>query len=129
MAELHPNAQAVMAGFQAFAEGDKAALKELFTDDATWHVGGRNRWTGDYQGVDAILRFFGEISTESSISQDLHAVLADDEHVVVLVNSTATRGDKTLDGQTVFVFHVDDGKTSEVWAAALDPYAADAFWA
>jgi hypothetical protein len=129
MAELHPNAQAVLGGFKAFAEGDMVAMKELFADDAVWHVGGRNDWTGDYQGVDAILRFFGEISAEATFDQDLHAVLADDEHVVVLVNNTATRGDKTLDGQTVFIFHVSNGKSSEVWSAALDPYAADEFWA
>ena len=129
MAELHPNAQAVLGGFQAFATGDMVAMKELFADDATWHVGGRNRWSGDYQGVDAILRFFGEISTEATLSQDLHAVLADDEHVVVLVNGTATRENKSLEGQTVFVFHITDGKTSEVWATAIDPYAADEFWA
>jgi hypothetical protein len=129
MAELHPNAQAVLGGFQAFAEGDMVAMKELFADDATWHVGGKNRWSGDYQGVDAILGFFGGISSEASLSQDLHAVLADDEHVVVLVNGTATRGDKTLDSQTVFIFHLSDGKTTEVWGVAVDPYAGDEFWA
>ena len=103
MAELHPNAQNVLKGFQAFAEGDMATMKELFDDDATWNVGGRNRWSGSYKGVDAILGFFGEISQEASISQDLHAVLADDEHVVALINSTTTRDDRTLEAQLIFV--------------------------
>ena len=129
MGELHPNAQNVLKGFQAFAEGDMATMKELFNDDSVWHVGGRSRWSGDYQGVDSILRFFGEISTEASISQDLHAILADDEHVVVLVNSTATRDDKSLESQLVFIFHVSDGIASEVWGTSLDDYANDEFWA
>ena len=126
--ELHPNAQAVLGGFEAFAAGDMVAMRQLFADDATWHVGARNRWTGDYHGVDAILGLFAGISAEASFTQDLHAVLADDEHVVVLVNGTATRGDKTLDSQTVFVFHVTNGKATEVWGVPLDPYAADEFW-
>ena len=129
MAELHPNAQNVLKGFQAFAEGDMATMKELFDDDATWHVGGRNRWSGSYKGVDAILGFFGGISQEASISQDLHAVLADDEHVVALINSTTTRDDRTLESQLIFVFHVSDGTVSEVWGTSLDDYATDEFWA
>ena len=32
---MHPNAQAVLRGFQAFAEGDAAAMKSSFADDAT----------------------------------------------------------------------------------------------
>ena len=128
MGDLHPNAQNILRGFQAFAEGDMATMKELFDNDSTWHVGGRNRWSGDYQGVDAILGFFGEISAEASIDQDLHAILADDEHVVALINSTATRGDKKLESQLVFIFHVSDGTASEVWTTSLDDYAADEFW-
>ena len=129
MAELHPNAQNVLKGFQAFAEGDMATMKELFDDDATWNVGGRNRWSGSYKGVDAILGFFGEISQEASISQDMHAVLADDEHVVALINSTTTRDDRTLEAQLIFVFHVSDGTVSDVWSTSLDDYANDEFWA
>lgn len=129
MGELHPNAQTVLRGFQAFAEGDMATMRELFDDDSIWHVGGRNRWSSDYQGVNAILRFFGELAGEASINQDLHTVLADDEHVVVLVKSTNTRGDKTLESQVVFIFHVSNGKATEVWSTSLDDYANDEFWA
>ena len=32
---MHPNAQTVLRGFQAFAEGDMAAMMSLFADDAT----------------------------------------------------------------------------------------------
>jgi len=104
-------------------------MSELFDDDSIWHVGGRNRWSSDYQGVNAILRFFGELAGEASINQDLHTVLADDEHVVVLVKSTNTRGDKTLESQVVFIFHVSNGKATEVWSTSLDDYANDEFWA
>ena len=126
---MHPNAQAVLAGFKAFAEGDMVTMKELFADDVTWHVGGRNKWSGDYHGADAILRFFGDISAESTITQDLHAVLADDEHVVVLVNSTVAKDGETLDNPTTFIFHAADGKISEAWGVSMDQQKADEFWA
>lgn len=125
---MHPDAQVVMRGFQAFDEGDIGAMKELFAEDATWHTGGRNKWSGDYTGADAILRFFGEISSEAQIDNQPHAILADDEHVVVLVNSTSTRGEASVSSGNVFVFHVDDGKVTEVWNIADNPYAIDEFW-
>ena len=59
---LHPNAQVVLQGFRAFAEGDMAAVKPLFHDDAIWHSSGRNRFSGDFRGVDAIMRLFAELS-------------------------------------------------------------------
>jgi len=129
MGDMHPNAQQVLRGFQAFAEGDMVAMKELFDDDSIWHFPGRNKWSGDYQGVDSILRFFGEVTAEATIEQDLHAILADDEHVVALVHSKATRGDIALESQQVFIFHISDGKVGEVWAMAGDDYAIDEFWA
>ena len=128
MGDMHPNAQLVMSGFQAFAEGDMATMKEILADDVAWHTAGRSKFSGSRQGVDAVLQFFGEISGDAQIEQELHAILADDEHVVVLVNSKATRGDDTLDAQIVFVFHVSGSKVTECWSTNFDEYAADAFW-
>jgi hypothetical protein len=34
---MHPSAQAVMSGFQAYAQGGTATMRVLFADDATWH--------------------------------------------------------------------------------------------
>lgn len=125
---MHPNAQVVMGGFQAFATGDEAGLKETFADDATWHAGGRNRWSGDHVGTDAIMRLMMGIKAEAQIDNQPHAVLADDEHVVVLINSTSTRGDRRYEGNSVFIFHVDDGVVTEAWSIPGDQYALDAFW-
>ena len=128
MGDQHPNAQVVLRGFEAFGEGDMATMKEVMADDVIWHSGGRNKFSGDYQGVDAVLRLFGEVASDAQIEQDLHAILADDDHVVALVNSQATRGDDTIAVQNVFTFHVSNGKITEAWLTSFDDYAADAFW-
>lgn len=128
MGELHPNAQIVLKGFQAFDEGDMAAMKEVMANDVAWHSSGRSRFSGTYQGLDSVLQLFADISAEARIEQDLHAVLADDEHVVVLAKSTLTRGDKSLEAQNVGTFHVVDGKVTEAWFSGFDDYAADEFW-
>lgn len=126
----HPNADLVRRGFEAFAAGDMATLGQLFADDAKWHASGRGPVSGDFEGKEAIFGNFAQVQQETdSIQQDLHAVLADDEHAVALVNATFTRSGKTLTGQQVFVFHVAGGQVAEAWIAPLDQYAADDFWA
>lgn len=126
----HPNADLVRRGFEAFGSGDMATLDQIIADDATWHAVGNTPLSGDFVGKEAILGSFARIGKETdSIQQDLHAIVADDEHTVALVNATVTRGGKSLTTAQVFVFHIQDGKAAEVWVTQQDPYAVDAFWA
>ena len=80
-------------GYAAFAKGDFAVLNDLFAEDLLWHEPGRNQLAGDYRGRDAVTGTFGKVMevTEGSFHIDLHAVLADDEHGVALVVTTASR--------------------------------------
>lgn len=126
---MHPDAQTVMTGFKAFAEGDMETMRGVFHDDAVWHAAGRNRFSGDHKGVDAILEFFGAVSSEAQITNEPHGVLADDDHVVVLTKGHLERDGKTLDTNGFYIFHVTDGKVAEAWAGSYDPYAGDEFWA
>ena len=81
---MHPDAETVLTGFKAFAEGDMETMRGLFHDDAVWHSAGQNRWSGDHKGADAIIEFFAGVSGDAQITNEPHGVLADDAHVVVL---------------------------------------------
>ena len=126
----HPNAKLVMRGFEAFANGDMETMSEILAPDIKWHTPGNNILSGDYEGLEAVLGFFGRVGleTEGTISNEIHAILADDEHVVVLVESTASRGAKNLESAGAFVFHVSGGRATEVWNMVMDQAAADDFW-
>jgi hypothetical protein len=63
-----------------------------------------------------------------TFKNEIHAILADDEHGVVLVRATAERAGKRLDALGCHVWHLSKGKATEFWNLALDPYAADEFW-
>ena len=128
MAE-HPNATLVRQWFTALGDQDNEAAIALMSDEAVWHTSGRGRFAGDYEGkesVSAYLNGFG--MSVDSIVDDLHSVLADDEHAVALNNSTLTRGDKTLNQSNVFVFHVAGGQITEVWVSFLYQYENDEFF-
>lgn len=55
-------------------------------------------------------------------------MLANDDHTVALVNVRASRNGKSLDGNQVFVFHIEDEKVKSVWLHSYDARQADEFW-
>ncbi len=123
----HPNEQLVRRGYDAFSRGDMQTLRDLFNPDIVWHAPGRNQLSGDHRGVDAVLGYFGRSMelTGGSFSVEVHDVVANDQHAVGLNSVHAERAGKTLDDQNTLVFHVVDGKVTEVWQFAADQYALD----
>jgi uncharacterized protein len=126
----HPNEDLVRRGYEAFATGDMATLNELFSDDLVWHVPGHNPLSGDFHGKDEVFSSFQKVGELSggTFKLDIHAILADDEHAVVLTRSTGQREGRTLDDKTVQVFHLKDRKVTEQWLYPGDVGATDAFW-
>jgi ketosteroid isomerase-like protein len=59
---------------------------------------------------------------------ELHAVLANDDHVVALHATRGERAGKKLEIDAIQVFHIRDGKISEAWTMHSDLYALDEFW-
>jgi uncharacterized protein len=129
MAE-HANVDLLRKGYAAYSAGDMDTITELFADDILWHVAGRSPVSGDYKGRESVFGFFGKLMELSNGTSkiEVHDILANDEHGVAVVTGTATRGDKSLSGQDVHVFHLQDGKVVEFWDSPLDQYAADEFW-
>ena len=127
----HPNVELSRRGYDAFGQGDLATLSELIADDATWHVRGLGPLNGDYHGRDQIFGFFGRLFEETggTFRLDVHDILANDEHTVVLATLTATRGGKSIEVPVANVSHNRDGQVTEFWSAVTDPKAALDFWA
>jgi hypothetical protein len=67
--------------------------------------------------------------TGGTFKNEIHDMLANDDHGVALITFSATRGDKSLEGSIVHVFHMRDGKMIEFWAISEDQAQFDEFWA
>ena len=126
----HPNEDLIRKGYAAFQSGDMAALSELFADDVVWNAPGRNQLSGTFRGKEEVFATFQKVFelTGGTFKLDIHTVLADDDHAVVLTRSTGEREGRKLDDNTVQVFHVSDGKVTEQWLYPGDVYASDDFW-
>jgi ketosteroid isomerase-like protein len=126
----HPNVQRLRDAYAAFSKGDIDRVTQEWSSDIVWHVGGNSPLAGDYKGQEEIVGFFGKILElgGGSFAIEVHDVLANDDHAVVLVHETGKRDGKTLDTDSAHVFHLKDGKTTEFWAMPTDQASEDAFW-
>ena len=126
----HPNEELVRTGYEAFGKGDMDTIRGLFDPNIVWHAAGRSQMAGDYKGVDAVLEQFGKVFelTGGTFNLEIHDVMANDDHVVVLLTASAEKDGKKLEDKSVQVWHVKDGKATEQWLHAGDQYAVDEFW-
>lgn len=127
----HPTANLIRGGYQAFGTGDMAALDALFADDVVWHVSGRSSMAGDFKGKQQVFAQFGLLMerTGGTFALELHDIIGGDGHTVALATATANREGRQLNARNVDIFHVVDGRVTEMWSGTLDPYEADEFWA
>jgi ketosteroid isomerase-like protein len=126
----HPNEDVVRETFAAFGRGDVDAAQKHWAEDIRFHVPGRNPRAGDYEGIEQVRQFYAGLAedvTGGTVSSELHDVLANDEHAVVLMTIRRERAGKQWDDNTVVVYHIRNGKITEVWSHATDQYAVDEF--
>jgi ketosteroid isomerase-like protein len=125
------NIALVRKGYEAFQTGDLAAFDHILAEDCVWHVPGRGQLAGDKKGRAATVAYYaklGELSA-GTVHVDLHDVVGNDEHVVGLQRTSATRGGKSAETIATIVFHVDGGLVTEAWEHPFDMYAIDEVFA
>lgn len=131
MTTAQRNAEIARKGYAAFNEARIDDAMETIADGIIWHVGGDNPLSGEYRGKQAVLDFFmrfGQL-TEGTYEADIHDVLANDEHTVVVGTTTATRHGRTHASRFVDVIHAAaDGKAKEFWRFVEDQAADDEFY-
>ena len=117
----HQNVKAI----REMSDSDTMTPLDMATDDIVWHVIGRAE---PYRGKAAVMESWKGSDAEW-VGQTTHDVLANDDHAVVLVESTMRRGGRTMTYRTAEIYHLRDGKISERWAFSDDTDAINRFFA
>lgn len=125
----HPDEAVVRRFVDAMVARDVGAIAECFADDVVFHITGHNALTGDHRGKQEVLTRLFQAWEEAfgGLEIDVHDVLANDDHVVVLSDRRATREDRAVEMRSATVYHVRDGRIAEAWLFEWDPYAVDDF--
>ncbi len=127
----HPNVELLRKGYTAFGQGDLATVSDLMSDHIVWHSPGDSPLSGDFIGKEQTFGLFGKLLeiTGGTFAQEMHDILANDEHGAVMVTATAQRPDgRSLRDRQVHIWHLVDGKTTEFWLFSEDLAAANAFF-
>jgi ketosteroid isomerase-like protein len=132
MAE-HPNVALVRRAMQAMTEQDMSKAEQemaivaaFMADDIVWHEIGRAE---PRRGKAELRAAMMEGARDTTISYEIHDVIANDDHAIAIGTATATRGDTTLVYRTAEIFHIRDGRAIERWAFSDDTAAIVAFFA
>jgi ketosteroid isomerase-like protein len=127
----HPNEEVVRQGYKAFSEGDMDTLRSLFAPDAVHVATGSSQVAGEYNGVDAILAYYGKLFelSDGTFRAELENVKVEgDDTVVATHRDKGQRGGKTLDQDEDLTFTISDGKITRLVEKHSDQATYDAFW-
>lgn len=122
--------EAVVRRFaDAMVSRDVGTIAESFADDVVFHIPGRNTLSGEYRGKREVLTRLFQAWEEAfaALEIDVHDVLSTDDHVVLLSDRRARRGDRSCEMRSASIYHVRDGRIAEAWLMEWDPYAIDDF--
>ena len=127
----HANEAVVRSFYAAFATDNyEQRVRELLSDDVTWHVAGNNRLAGDFTGIEAVLgamRKYGEHS-HHTLKLDTRSVFADKHHAIAVHWATAQRESFDYQAHEIDVFHLINGLITEFWSFSENQDATDALW-
>jgi predicted kinase/ketosteroid isomerase-like protein len=132
----HETARAIVDKLHAalgdvYAGGDMGPLRELLTDDVSWHVPGRNVIAGAYRGIDEVFGYFVLRREHAGNTLRLHPrelLVGDGQHVAVLTDGSAVLGGEMRRWSTVGLYELRDRQIAACWLLALDPSAFDEAW-
>ena len=119
----HPNVTLARRAVEALQRDGSGALAEYTADDVVWHEIGQAE---PRRGLAEIAAAAAEADFE--IDWEVHDILGNDDHVVILGNATARRAGKTLEYRVAEIYHVKDGKVTERWAFSDDTAAITEFF-
>ncbi len=124
------NLDIVRRAFEAFQAGDGEALMKTMAPDAHYHLAPTAKFSGDYQGVQAIMGFFAQLARESDGTFRVAPmeIAASGNRVFVLFGESGKRGGRTLDSSEVGVFTLADGVVTDAMFCPSNYQAEAAFW-
>ena len=125
-----PNEDLMRKGTDALNSGDMDTFLGMHSDDVVIHIAGQTQFAGDHAGKEKAVGVLQQQmqSLDGPPQFEVHDVLANDTHGVILGTQHASRGGKQFDDRQVVVLHIQDGIITEVWVSSDDQAAEKEFW-
>lgn len=105
-------------------------VRLLVTRDMSYQMIGRGPLAGKHKGRGEALAALTRMVelTGDTLSPQVHDILANDEHGVVMIRVHAKRGERELQYNMVHLFHFREGRVCDVVSIPVEQYAFDEFY-
>ncbi len=120
----HPNAELYRKAFGAFMSGEDPSGAGISDEIVWWQMGTPE----PLRGKQAVLESMAGLPEGIQFNIDVHDVVANDDHVVALINANVKIGDQDFTYRTAEIHHVKDGEITERWAFSDDTEAIRKFF-
>jgi ketosteroid isomerase-like protein len=128
----HPNIAFIQRFYELFARGETHTLASMFSQDFLFMPAGKHsQLAGPRRGPEALLCFTEqqmELTGGTWIPRP-YDILASEDHIAVLVEVRATRGERTEQFHLVHVWHIQGGRATGLHSYVDDQYLYDEFFA
>jgi ketosteroid isomerase-like protein len=121
----------VREGFEAFERGDMAWMDQHLADDVVWHVGGNSKWAGGLPGQAegaGVLRPPGPGNDRTTVDRHPRHRGRQRPRGGAGTASATARDGSSAEWRYTQIFHIRDGKATEVWGMAENDAAVDPSW-
>lgn len=109
---------------------DFATIAATWSDEIVVHIPGRNPFAGTTRGKKEVLELSVRLQKQAPrYPIDIHDWLVSDNHAVVMATERAMRGGEMLETKRLYIFHLHEGKITELWVVNDDQAAFDRFYA
>lgn len=127
----HPNLEVLRCLLTGFARNDAEMIRRCVAPGVVFHAPGESEFAGDYRGIEAILAMLDRLvkATDGTLEVQVHDMLANDQHGILMLREKASRKGKCLDFEVLDVHHFSEGLISEIWSRPTDQAAFDSFFA
>lgn len=116
--ETQRNRRLIQHIYSELSVGNSGPLLDAFSDDVRWVVMGTTKWSGPYDGKQAVMRrLLAPLRAQFAdrYVASAHRIVADGDIVVAEVRGrAATRSGKRYDNCYCFIFRLAGGKIREV---------------
>jgi ketosteroid isomerase-like protein len=125
--DKHPNIQLIESFFSSFAQGDIPGIGSVLAEDIRWIIPGRHPLSGVKVGIPEVLSYFEQLA-KCGFKAEPKFLEANDAYVVDFHRVFSTQGEAKLDGTSILVWTIENGKVVQVQNYPGDQHAWDDFF-
>ena len=131
MRDEHPNLSLMRRLWDASARGDADALSAGYAPDAVLRAYGGPLSTvaGEFKGIEEIFDYLARAGeTVDDLRSEMLEIYTSDGGAVIRYRTVATRGEKHLDMQYLYIAAIEPGRIVRATLVPMDQRRNDEFW-